>query len=162
MTLLERINRLISRLEDSLLIGLVAALLLVAVAQIVLRNALGEGLLWAEPAMRVAVLWIAMIGAMVACREGGHIKINLFEVYAQGSTRRLIGAVANVGACLTCAALAYASWLFVGYERMDGMTTFLNLPAWWFESILPVGFAVMALRFLRDAVAGAPPTGEAP
>jgi TRAP-type C4-dicarboxylate transport system permease small subunit len=35
---------------------------------------------------------------------------------------------------------------------MDGMTTFLNLPAWWFESILPVGFAVMTLRFLRDAV----------
>jgi TRAP-type C4-dicarboxylate transport system permease small subunit len=161
MTLLGRINRLISRLEDSLLIGLVAALLLVAVAQIVLRNALGEGLLWAEPAMRIAVLWIAMVGAMVACREGGHIKINLFEVYAQGSTRRLIGALANVGACLTCAALAYASWLFVGYERMDGMTTFLNLPAWWFESILPVGFAVMTLRFLRDAVAGAPPTDEA-
>ena len=85
MTLLGRINWLISRLEDSLLIGLVAALLLVAVAQIVLRNALGEGLLWAEPAMRIAVLWIAMIGAMVACREGGHIKINLLEVYARGS-----------------------------------------------------------------------------
>ena len=162
MTLLGRINRLISRLEDSLLIGLVAALLLVAVAQIVLRNALGEGLLWAEPAMRVAVLWIAMIGAMVACREGGHIKINLLEVYARGSARRLIGALANLGACLTCAALAYASWLFVSYERMDGMTTFLNLPAWWFESILPVGFAVMTLRFLRDALAGAPPVDEAP
>jgi TRAP-type C4-dicarboxylate transport system permease small subunit len=162
MTLLGRINRLISRLEDSLLIGLVAALLLVAVAQIVLRNALGEGLLWAEPAMRIAVLWIAMIGAMVACREGGHIKINLFEVYAQGRARRLIGALANLGACFSCAALAYASWLFVGYERMDGMTTFLNLPAWWFESILPVGFAVMTLRFLRDAAAGAPPVDEAP
>jgi TRAP-type C4-dicarboxylate transport system permease small subunit len=161
MTLLGRINRLISRLEDSLLIGLVAALLLVAVAQIVLRNALGEGLLWAEPAMRIAVLWIAMIGAMVACREGGHIKINLFEVYAQGRARRLIGALANLGACFSCAALAYASWLFVSYERMDGMTTFLNLPAWWFESILPVGFAVMTLRFLRDAAAGAPPTDEA-
>jgi len=162
MTLLGRINRLISRLEDSLLIGLVAALLLVAVAQIVLRNALGEGLLWAEPAMRVAVLWIAMIGAMVACREGGHIKINLLEVYTQGSARRLIGALANLGACLTCAVLAYASWLFVSYERMDGMTTFLNLPAWWFESILPVGFAVMTLRFLRDAAADAPPVDEAP
>ncbi len=162
MTLLGWINRLISRLEDGLLIGLVAALLLVAVAQIILRNAFGEGLLWAEPAMRIAVLWIAMIGGMVACREGGHIKINLFEVYAQGRARRLLASLAYLGACLTCAVLAYASWLFVGYERMDGMTTFLNLPAWWFESILPVGFAVMALRFLRDAVAGAPPTGEAP
>jgi len=154
MTLLGRINQLISRLEDSLLIGLVAGLLLVAVAQIILRNAFGEGLLWAEPAMRIAVLWIAMIGGMVACREGGHIKINLLEVYAQRSARRLIGALANLGACLTCAALTYASWLFVSYERMDGMTTFLNLPAWWFESILPVGFTVMALRFFKDAVLG--------
>ena len=162
MTRLGRINRLISQLEDSLLIGLVAALLLVAVAQIILRNALGEGLLWAEPAMRIAVLWIAMVGAMVACREGGHIKINLFEMYVQGGARRVLASLAHLGACLTCAALTYASWLFVSYERMDGMTTFLNLPAWWFESILPVGFAVMTLRFLRDAVVGAPPADEAP
>jgi len=56
----------------------------------------------------------------------------------------------------------YASWLFVGYERMDGMTTFLNLPAWWFECILPIGFTVMALRFLRDAVAGNSPWQQGP
>ena len=82
MTALARINRFISRLEDSLLIGLVAGLLLVAVAQIILRNVFGAGLLWADPAMRIAVLWIAMVGGMVACREGGHIKINLFDMYA--------------------------------------------------------------------------------
>ena len=162
MTPLDRINRLISRLEDSLLIGLVTALLLLAVAQIVLRNAVGEGLLWAEPAMRIAVLWIAMIGGMVACREGGHIKINLFDIYVQGRARRVLASLAYLGACLTCVALAYASWLFVGYERMDGMTTFLNLPAWWFESILPVGFTVMALRFFKDAVMGERALDEAP
>jgi TRAP-type C4-dicarboxylate transport system permease small subunit len=162
MTRLGCINRLVSRLEDSLLIGLVAGLLLVAIAQIILRNAFIEGLLWAEPAMRIAVLWIAMIGGMVACREGGHIKINLFEVYVQGRAKRVLAGLAHLGACLTCAALAYASWLFVGYERMDGMTTFLNLPAWWFESILPVGFTVMALRFLHDAVVAARALDEGP
>ena len=112
--------------------------------------------------MRIAVLWIAMIGGMVACREGGHIKINLFEVYVQGRARRMLASLAHLGACLTCAALAYASWVFVGYERMDGMTTFLNLPVWWFESILPVGFTVMALRFLGDAVVADPASHEAP
>lgn len=162
MTTFARINRLISWLEDSLLIGLVAGLLLVAVAQIVLRNVLGEGLLWAEPVMRIAVLWIAMVGAMVACREGGHIKINLFDLYAQGRAKRVLAGLAHWGAAFTCAALAWSSWVFVGYERMDGMTTFLNLPAWWFESILPVGFAVMTLRFLRDAVVMRPHAGEAP
>ena len=94
--------------------------------------------------------------------EGGHIKINLFDIYVQGRARRVLAALAYLGACLTCAALAYASWLFVGYERMDGMTTFLNLPAWWFESILPVGFTVMALRFLTDAVMGERALDEAP
>lgn len=162
MTPLARINALISRLEDSLLIGLVASLLLLAVAQIILRNAFGQGILWAEPAMRIAVLWIAMVGGMVACREGGHIKINLFEVYFRGRARRVLASLAHLGACLTCATLAYASWLFVGYERMDGMTTFLNLPAWWFESILPVGFTVMALRFLHDAVVGERALDEVP
>ena len=161
MTPFARLNWLIIRLEDSLLIGLVASLLLLPVAQIVLRNVFGEGILWAEPAMRIAVLCIAMIGGMVACREGGHTKINLFEACVEGRPRRVLAGLAHLGACLTCAALAYTSWLFVGYERMDHMTTFLNLPAWWFESILPVGFTVMALRFLLDAIVGARALGEA-
>ena len=65
MTTLARINRFISRLEDSLLIGLVAGLLLVAVTQIILRNVFGAGLLWADPAMRIALLWLAMVGGLV-------------------------------------------------------------------------------------------------
>ena len=162
MTALARINRFVSRLEDSLLVGLVAGLLLVAVTQIILRNVFGAGLLWADPAMRIAVLWIAMVGGMVACREGGHIKINLFDMYVQGRSKKVLACLAHLGATLTCAALAYASWLFVSYERIDGMTTFLNLPAWWFESILPVGFGVMTLRFLRDALSMSAHSDEMP
>ena len=109
--------------------------------------------------MRIAVLWIAMVGGMVACREGGHIKINLFDLYVQGRSKRGAGGPGAPGVPRSrVRRWPRSSWVFVGYERMDGMTTFLNLPAWWFESILPVGFGVMTLRFLRDAVVDAPRT----
>ena len=73
--------RLIHALENGLLYTLVAGLLGLALYQIVLRNAFGGGIYWADPLLRVMVLWMALVGAMVATREGGHISIDVLNHY---------------------------------------------------------------------------------
>jgi len=71
-----RLQHLLHRLEDGLLA--VAVLVMVALAglQIVLRLFDG-GLSWIEPALRVLVLWIGMLGAVTASHSGRHIRIDL-------------------------------------------------------------------------------------
>ena len=44
------------------------SILVMALIQIVLRNVFDSGLLWAESFLRILVLWIAILGAMVATR----------------------------------------------------------------------------------------------
>jgi TRAP-type C4-dicarboxylate transport system permease small subunit len=50
-----------------------------AFAQIVLRNGFDGGIVWADSLLRIMVLWIALIGAVVASRDQRHINIDLIS-----------------------------------------------------------------------------------
>ena len=64
------------RLENIALISALISMLGIAVLQIFLRNFFDSGFLWAESFLRILVLWVAMLGAMVATREKNHISID--------------------------------------------------------------------------------------
>jgi len=75
------VSNILHRVEDAALILALASMLVMALAQIVLRNFFDTGLLWAEPFLRILVLWVAMLGGMVATREGRHIAIDAAARY---------------------------------------------------------------------------------
>ena len=50
--------------ENALITVLVLLLVLLAGAQIVLRNAFGTSISWADPLLRALVLWTALLGAL--------------------------------------------------------------------------------------------------
>ena len=66
-------------LETGFLVGIFAIMLGTAVFQILARNVFETGLLWGDDLVRMAVLWITMVGGVIAARERKHISINLFE-----------------------------------------------------------------------------------
>ena len=109
--------RLLHGLEDGLLYLLVAALLGLSVYQIVLRNVFDSGLYWADPLLRVVVLWLALVGAMIASREGGHIKIDVLSHYMSGRTLSLSKIATALFSAIICFIAAYYGYLFVVEER---------------------------------------------
>ncbi len=52
--------RWLHRIENGFLVGLVVLALGLAAAQIVLRNSGGTALVWADQALNILVLWIAL------------------------------------------------------------------------------------------------------
>ncbi|MEM9621755.1 MAG: TRAP transporter small permease subunit [Pseudomonadota bacterium] len=72
------------RLEDLLLALLLSGMIGMAAAQVILRNLFDSGILWGDSAVRVLVLWVAMIGAMVASRQDEHIRIDIAGRYITG------------------------------------------------------------------------------
>ena len=58
----------LSSVENAAMVLILFGMLVLAVAQILLRNVSGGGLIWIDPLLRIAVLWIAMIGAMIGTR----------------------------------------------------------------------------------------------
>ena len=66
--LLQRIKQQVFIVENGLLVLLLTGMILLAMLQIVLRNGWDTGLSWADPTLRVAVLWVTLLGAMAATR----------------------------------------------------------------------------------------------
>lgn len=137
--------RWLERLETGLIAVLVAAMVLLAGAQIVLRNFFDTGLVWADPLLRAMVVWAAMLGALAAAREDKHIGIDLVTHFVHGRARRTVRGVTLLFAAGMSAALA---WFGVEFVALDygGDARIAGIPAWCVEAIVPAGFALLALR----------------
>ncbi len=144
--------RYLHRFEDSLLVLALVSMLVMALLQILLRNFFDSGLLWAESFLRILVLWIAMLGAMVATRERNHISINLLSRVLPPQVYTPLRNLAMLFSVAVCATAAWYSVAYISYEYQDETIAFAGVPVWVCQSILPIGFAVMALRFLIGMV----------
>ena len=136
------------RIEDALLVVGLAGLILLGAAQILLRNAFSVGLVWADGLMRLTVLWLALLGAIAASRDRKHIAIDVTDRILPPRLRVAAAIVRNLFTSIVCALLAWYSWSFVRDSREFGDVLLGNLPAWWFQLILPVGFALISYRYL--------------
>ena len=153
---LERLLHLLRRIEEALLTIALSATLLLAVSQILLRNIWHSGISWADPLLRVLVLWIALLGALIASRNGNHIRIDLLPRYLPPRLRSACTRTGDLFAAAVCAVLAWHAVRFVHLEYLDGGVLFASVPAWACALILPCGFAVMALRFLLSVLSPLP------
>ena len=144
---LERSQMIINRVEDSILVGLLLLMIVMAVLQIFLRDFFGNGIVWSEVLVRVLVLWVGLIGAMVASRQGNHINIDIMNRYLSGRTKIVVKFVVNLFTALICIVVAYYSLKFVQMEFAYGGKSFAKVPTWLCESIIPFAFMVISLRY---------------
>ncbi len=152
---LSRLRRIVLLVEDGLLAFTLGSMVLLAGTQILLRNVFDSGITWGDPTLRVMVLWVALLGAMVATRNGNHIRIDILTHILPGKYHHIAHRLTDLFTGMVCALLAWHGGRFVVFEWEDGGLLFGSVPAWACELIIPVGFAVMALRFLQAATPAA-------
>ena len=136
------------RVEDALLVLLLSAMIGLASTQILLRNLLDSGFVWIDPLLRVLVLWLGLIGATVATRNNRHIRIDLLTKFFRRNTHRLIQSVIAQISAWTCLVIAWYGFQWIRMDYIDGLTSFVGVPAWMLEVIIPAAFALSGLRYL--------------
>jgi TRAP-type C4-dicarboxylate transport system permease small subunit len=139
--------RILHKLEDAFLITLLLAALGLATSQIFLRNAGLEAITWADQAINILVLWIALAGALLASRERAHIAIDLASHYAGDTSQRIFSALRCLATAALCGIAAWYGTLFVIEERSYGDIAFLNVPVWVCEAVIPAALALISLRY---------------
>jgi TRAP-type C4-dicarboxylate transport system permease small subunit len=145
-------SSIVSRVETVLLSVLLLGCSGIAAAQIVLRNVFSYSLYWADEWIRLAVLWLAMIGAMAASSAGRHIAIGIVPRYFPKPWHRPAAVISMAFGAIVAGALAYQTFRFVADSRRYGDTVLGELPAWAFQLIMPFGFAVICFRLGRQAL----------
>ncbi|MEM1263975.1 MAG: TRAP transporter small permease [Pseudomonadota bacterium] len=161
--MIRRLSRLVQWIEDGALVLVLVGLIGLASLQILLRNGFDTGVAWGDEAIRLMVLWLAVLGAVAASRGDRHIRIDILGRLLPPRLKLVAALIVDV---FTIAVLCVLTWHASRFVRdaiefedrlLDG------LPAWWFQLILPVGFGLMALHQLAVAllrVVGKAPTSE--
>lgn len=139
-------------IEDTALVLLLLMMILLAVAQIFLRNFADASIVWADPFLRVSVLWIGLLGAMIAARDNQHIAIDIATRYLPEKFAKISAVLLALFTALVCGMVGWYAYRFVRDEYGYGANAFAEVPAWACEVIMPVAFAIITVRYLIIAV----------
>ena len=151
MAVTHRIRRAlhyVNLMEDGLLIGALALMIVLAAAQIVLRKLFGSGIAGSDQLLRLLVLWVGLLGAVAATRDEKQINIDMLSRFLPPRARSGARVVIDLFAAVVSAIIAWQAGRFVHSEYIAGSVAFLSVPAWLAELILPLAFGLMALRYL--------------
>lgn len=106
---------------------------------------------WFESLVRHLVLLSAFLGGIIATGRGTHIGIDVIGHYLEA--KKLYGPkiflvrLIQLASIATVCWLTKASWDFVIVEMEFGTPEFLGLTSGQLVAIIPIGFALIALRF---------------
>ena len=119
---------ILHRMEDAILVGLLLLMIGMSVTQIFLRNLFESGIVWSDVMVRILVLWVGLVGAMVASRQDNHITIDILDRYLPEPAKVYANVVVKLFTALICTIVAYYSLLFVQMEFADGGMAFCTSP----------------------------------
>ena len=148
---------LLDRLTDSL--GRVSAWLLFATGAMITydvsaRYFFNAPTIWASELSIVAMIWATFLGMTMLLRRRQHIRITML-IGQLGPRGR---AASDAFSFLVIAVFsAVAAWhgfdiTWDSLERGRSAGTLLNLPNWWTEAVIPVGFGLLTLQCVGELV----------
>jgi TRAP-type C4-dicarboxylate transport system permease small subunit len=143
---------LFDNLEYLVLVFLLTVMITLAFLQIFLRIFFATGILWGDPLLRHLVLWIALLGAAMATKEGKHINIDVISRTLPDRGKVAIRAFTDLFSTCVCVFLIQASLKFIRDEYQAGTLAFLNIPTWAVAVIFPIAFGLIALRFAMSGL----------
>ena len=145
-----RILGVLHRAEDTALAMLLGTMVFLAPLQIFLRNFFDMAIPWADPLLRVLVLWVGLLGAVAATRGDRQISIDVLSHLIGDKAKAGVRVATSLFAAVASAVVAYASWQFVATEFEYESIAFAGVSAWMTEIVVPYSFAVIAIRYLID------------
>jgi C4-dicarboxylate transporter DctQ subunit len=145
-----RIHGFLDKLEEVFMATGLAFMILLTFIQVILRYVFDSGWVWSLEATTYTFAWLVLIGMSYCVRERAHIAIDLVTNRLPGGLRRIV-MLAAIGLCVAyCGFMIYGGSIFVDRLMMLGNNARdIPLPRWTLTSILPLGFGLLAVRFLQ-------------
>lgn len=145
-----RLQQFVNHVEEGLMAVFLAFMTLLTAFQVLLRYGFNTGVIWSLEATTYAFAWLVLLGMAYGVRTRSHIAVDLVMSRLQGRALK----VATTLALLICVAYAVLMlyggsvlvWRLIelGNEARD-----LPIKRWLLTSMIPIGFGLLAFRFLQ-------------
>jgi len=152
MKILKTLDLALNKVEGALLILMLSIMVLVAFGQVMLRNVFHTGINGADILLRHLVLWIGFLGAAIATSEKRHINIDALRRFLAPRIRSAVDVLTDLFAAVVCYFLMNAARVFVESEAAAGRMIYQNIPSWYAQIIIPVGFGLLVVHFTIRAI----------
>lgn len=126
---------------------LLAALIIILLAGIILREFFSTPLVWAIEISLTMFVWIVFLGAGMAMAEGAHIRLTLLVEKLPASIRGVIALLVSYGGLVLLAVLFWSSIEIAWGFRNNTMTS-VRISSAWTWSAAPVGLGFMILAWI--------------
>ena len=138
--------------ENSVVSLALFAMVLLPLAESFLRRTFHIGIPASTTIVQHMVLVVGMLGGAIAAREGRLLALStLGETALHGRWKSIARVFTSSVSAAISAFLALASYQFVATERDAGTILAFGIPIWVVEWVLPLGFAIIAIRILLHA-----------
>jgi C4-dicarboxylate transporter DctM subunit len=135
--------------ENSVVSLALFAMVVIPLAESFLRRAFHVGIPASTTIVQHMVLVVGMLGGAIAAREGRLLSLStLGDTALHGRAKIALRIFSSGVSTAVTAFLSLASYQFVVAEREAGEILAFGIPIWVIELVLPIGFAVIAIRIL--------------
>ena len=113
------------------------------------RYVLHQPIVWADELASVLFVWLAMLGAAIALRRGGHMRMTAVVDIAPPRARSFLELIAVVASLTYLILVAHPAYEFASEEAMVTMPA-LDISQAWRAAALPAGIVLMlAVALIR-------------
>jgi C4-dicarboxylate transporter DctQ subunit len=142
--------KVLDRLEEWIVIVMLTLMTIVTFVQVVLRYVFNAGFTWALELSTVFFAVMIFIGISYGVRIGAHIGVDALVKKLPSGPRRATSIVVVLLCLLYAGLVIYGSLIYVSKMRVIGVELEdLPVQLWLVRSILPLGYALLTLRFLQ-------------
>jgi C4-dicarboxylate transporter DctQ subunit len=138
------------RLEEWLIALLLAAMTAITFVQVIARYLFNYSFVWALELVTVLFAWLIFLGMSYGVRVHAHIGVDALVRAVGPRTARVMAGIAAALCTAYALILLGGAWAYVqkiysiGIEMQD-----IPAPQWVPRAVLPVGFALLALRVIQ-------------
>lgn len=142
-----------SDLENRVASLALAGIMVLPLAEIVSRRFFGAAIPGSGAFAATLTLWLGMLGAAIAARDGKLLTLATGEFLPKGRIGEIAHIVSGTIGALIATIFALGGSALVHSDRLAGDHVAAGLPTWVADLALPIGFTLIALRLVWHASA---------
>jgi C4-dicarboxylate transporter DctM subunit len=139
------------RAENLLATLALGGIMLLPLTEIALRKAFSTGIPGAGPFALNLTLWVGLLGAAIAAREGKLLTLATGEFLPKGRVKEFAHIVGALVGAAIATMFAVGGAALVSTERLAGDIIAVEVPVWISTLVFPFAFGLIALRLVWRA-----------